>query len=178
MARKQNKSGIFSPYQWEIINFVKANQGMRYADIQRLNGWPSSTISGTILAYERATGERIGIVGTKPRKEVHEPSIMQKKIIAYLLTHMDSPLTDCAEELDVNITYVYMTACEYVPERRRVKPRKYAPKLPGCGPKHFTIINCLQCNRPFPSPDKVNIRRCDNCKTGEDYYVEPYRIML
>jgi len=177
LARKQNKEGTFSEYQWEIINFVKEHQGMRYVDIEKVNGWPTSTISGTILGYERATGERIGIVGTKPRREVHSPSVMQQKIISHLLTHPDSPLRECAEDLDVNISYISMTAREYVPGRHRVRPRKYNPRLPVAD-KNFTIIPCLQCGRPFPTPDKRSIRRCDNCKAADEFYIEPYAVRL
>ena len=176
--RKQNKTGTFSEYQWGIINFVKEHQGMRYSDIHKLNGWPPSTVSGTILVYERATGERIGVVGTKPRKEVHSPPVMQQKIISYLLTHPDQPLRVCAEELDVNISYISMTAREYVPGRHRVRANKYGPRLKVAGKNTLTILHCLQCGRPFPSPDKVNIRRCDNCKARDEFYIEPYSVRL
>lgn len=177
--RKQNKEGTFSEYQWEIINFVKTHQGMRYSDIQKFNGWPPSTVSGTIIAYERQTGERIGVVGTKPRKTTHEPSILQQKIIEYLLTHPDDPLTDCAEDLDVNISYVSMTAREYVPSRHRVRPKKYGSRLKVAGEKSLTVIPCLCCGLPFPSRDKKTNRLCYNCNsTAVDDYEESYAVRL
>lgn len=179
MARQQNRAGTFSEYQWEIINFVKAHQGMRYRDIELATGWPSSTISGTILSYERQTGDRIGIVGTRPRKTTHEPSILQKKIIGYLLTHLDVPLSECCEELDVNMSYVSMTAKEYVPERHRVQRKKYDVRLPVAGNKNTLIINCLRCGLPFPSKDKKKNRLCESCNSyAADNYDEAYSVIL
>ena len=177
MARKQNKAGTFSEYQWEIINHVKSHQGMRYADMTREKGWPSSTISGTIRRYERETGERIGIVGSKPRTDHQGPSITQQRIIQYLQDHPKATITECADKLQTSTSYVSMTVKAYLPARAKTRPQHYKPRLPD-GRQVVTIIKCIQCNRPFPSPDKVNIRRCNNCKKNEVFFMEEYSVRL
>ena len=173
-----NKAGTFSDYQWEIINYVKAHQGMRYSDMARLNVWPSSTISGTIMRYERETGERIGIVGTKPRTDHLGPSITQQRIIQDLLDHPKASILECADKTQASTSYVSMTANEYVPGRAKARPTHYKPRLRDGSEKLFTIIKCIQCDRPFPSPDKVKIRRCNNCKKNQDHDIVEYRLML
>jgi hypothetical protein len=177
--KSQNKNKPFSSYQSEIIAYVKDHQGVPYTDIANDRGWSISYISTTILAYERQTGDRIGIIGDKPRKDRPGPSPMQQGVIDYVRAHMDIPLAECSRALSISLSYVSMICREYVPERHRVaRKHSYAPRVPAAGNNVCERVKCLSCGRYFESPDKKNIRRCDTCKTGDDYYMETYSVAL
>jgi hypothetical protein len=99
----------------------------------------------------------------------------ERRVAAYLLARSCGyPMNALARKLGIESRRFYEWAWRHFPEhyvnnegprRRRSRDVETAPKT--------TILECMSCERPFPSTNRITNRMCGNCR-GRASDCSPY----